>query len=160
MEHFNRLTAIVINDVDSCDSQSRSAWLRNSIPTFKVVFISLTLWQSCGTVTPYWDERTAKMWEISSFRSLYFAGRWRRYVHSKRRYIKLPATQRTATQQRNTQPPQYNSPLFYYKPPCLSAIGQGTKCSGAWRMEVVCYNMTVRSDADIQIKTNRLKSNI
>jgi hypothetical protein len=41
MEHFNRLTAIMINDVDSCDPHSQSVWLRNSIPTFKLVFLSL-----------------------------------------------------------------------------------------------------------------------
>jgi len=31
----------MINDVESNDFHSRSAWLRNSIPNFKVVFFSL-----------------------------------------------------------------------------------------------------------------------
>jgi len=37
-------------------------------------------------------------------------------VPSKRRYVKLPATQRTATQQQNNQPTHYNSPRLYHKP--------------------------------------------
>lgn len=41
MEHFNRPIVIMINDMDSNDFQSCWVWLRNSIPIFKLVLLSL-----------------------------------------------------------------------------------------------------------------------
>jgi hypothetical protein len=121
MEHFNRPPTIMINDVESTDFYRRSVWMRNLIPTFKFVFISI---HHCnGRVASRYHVEESDHHRLRDFTFpqlvccwyVLLSKRWRRYVPSKRQYVKLPATQRTATQQHNTQPALYNSPLFYYK---------------------------------------------
>jgi len=122
MEHFNRPIAIMINDVDSNVSHSRSVWLRNSIPTFKLVFSSLYYYES--RVTPH-----LKSCDISRFHSLYVAGRFFYVEHGGAKFLRnvgmLNYLLHSVNPKRaESSATNFNSPLFYYKTCCLSAIAQ------------------------------------
>ena len=110
MEHINKTTAIMINDAETNEFHSRSVWMRNLIPTFKLVSFSLHNYDS-GEAS-WRHTRTTEQPQVARFHvstaCMLLAGPYRLKMKalrsSKRRDVKLHATRRTATQQQNTQP--------------------------------------------------------